>query len=143
MASDETPRRGSLTEAQRAELRRILDDEYRGVFRHGEALILDGFIADLKPTTRAAIEFDFVPDPNANPQTPPQEGRDYFILDLKPDPAAAFVGLLMANPTLAADVLGFVREDLETKMACGMGHDEREVRIADALARLDNLKGWQ
>lgn len=97
--------KGCLTDAQRAELRAILEGEYRGVFRHGEPLILDGFIADLKPATRAAIEFDFLPDPRAAVEPEPVP----FVIPAKPDTAAAFVGLLMANPDDARRLHELVR----------------------------------
>lgn len=105
MASDDTPRRGCLTDAQRAELRAIIAAEYRGTINPGASLLLDGFITDLKPTIRAAIEFDFVPDPRAAVEPEPVP----FVIPAKPDPVAAFVGLLMANPDDARRLRELVR----------------------------------
>lgn len=141
------PRRGCLTDAQRAELRRILADEYRGVLNHGEALILDGFIIAQAKVPPAAIEFDFLPDPKANPLTVPTAERDYlpaFVLDLKPDPVAAFVGVLMANP----DAAQRVRELMRRLLACPklyelLGHlydqPTQAAGVAHTLAQLIDM----
>lgn len=98
--------KGCLTDEQRAELRAIIAAEYRGTLRYGESLLLDGFIADLKPKpTTAAIEFDFLPDPRASAEPEPVP----FVIPAKPDPVTTMVGYLMANRGVAADVFDFLQ----------------------------------
>lgn len=126
------PRRGCLTDAQRAELRAILADEYRGTLTGGTTLILDGFIVAQAKVPPAVIEFDFLPDPKAAPEPEPVP----FVIDLKPDPVAAFVGVLMANPDEAALVRRFLRVMLPIGESAGKRDGADVLRMAAAVRRV-------
>lgn len=130
--------KGCLTDEQRAELRAIIAAEYRGTLRHGESLLLDGFIADLKPKpTTAAIEFDFVPDPLAPAEPAP------FVIPAKPNPVAAFVGVLMANPYCAEAVRDFLRVMLPIGEAAGRRDGADLLRMAAAVRRVLDMSDPQ